>query len=36
MDFRPVRQKESLDVINLHVGENGIKDDNYFMYVSDE
>ena len=36
MDFRADRQKDSLDVMKLHLGENRIKDDNYFMYVSDE
>lgn len=36
MDFRAGRQKESFDVITLHLGENRMKDDNYFMYVSDE
>lgn len=35
MDFRADMQKESLDVIKLHLGENRIKD-NYFMYLSDE
>jgi len=36
MDFRADRQKEPLDVIKLHLGENRMKDDDYFMYVSDE